>query len=313
MLYRSTRNKLDSYTSYRVLRMDRGTDGGFILPLRLPVIDKTELENMHKADFLQNVADILKLFFGTNFTAWDMESAIGKMPFKMVECGQKITLVQCWKNPISQFEYYEKSIFRRLCPEMGTKPTLWACLAIRISLVAATILQLPEKEVDIAVNAGDFRQFFVAYYCRMMGLPVRKILVACNENSNIWDFVNRGYIHGGISLLKTSYPAQDKVIPDLFEPYLYLAYGYDEVQSYLQALDDRRAYQIPKDMDVPANDDLFVSVIGQERIPVVVNSFHSNNGLEANKYTAFSLGVLQDYRAKAGESTPTLVFEESAP
>lgn len=313
MLYRSTRNKLDSFTSYRALRLDRATDGSFILPLRIPVLEPVKIENMKKAEFLQNTADILNLFFGTEFTAWDMESTVGKTPLQMIECGQKVVLVQCWKNPASQIEYYEQSLFARLCPDKGKKPTTWAKVAIRISFMIAAILSLPETEVDVAVNAGDFVQLCAAYYCRKMGIPIRKLLIACNENSNIWDFVYRGAIHSGATLQKTAYPAQDKVIPDLFEAYLFLAYGYVETQHFLKLSSDKQVYQLPDETEVPATDDLFVSVIGQDRIPAVAGSFRSNNGLSVNPYTAFSLGVLQDYRAKAGESYPTVVFEEAAP
>lgn len=313
MLYRSTRNKLDSFTAYRALRLNNGTDGGIILPLRIPVFDETTIEQMRNADFLQNAAEVLNLFFDTKFTAWDMESTIGKTPLQIVECGQKVVLAQCWKNPAGKIEYYQQSLFDRLCTEKNVNPTVWAKVAVRISLIAATVLSLSENEVDIAVNASDFEQALAAYYSRRMGVPIRNILIACNENSNVWDFIYRGTIHNNVSLQNTAYPAQDKVIPDLFEAYLFLAYGYEETQRFLKAVADKQDYQLPEELEIPANDNLFVSVIGQERIPVVISSFRSNNGLSVNPYTAFSLGVLQDYRAKAGESCLTVVFEEAAP
>ncbi len=313
MLYRSTRNKIDSFTAYRALRQDRGADYGYILPLRVPYFDSVKIEAMKTAEFSENVADLLNLFFGSSFTAWDVESTIGKSPLQLVECSQKIILAQCWKNTASIMAYYQQNIYERLCPDKGVKPTAWAKLAIRIGLVAATVLHLPETEVDVAVNAGDFEQAVAVYYCRMMGIPIRKILIACNENSNIWDFAYRGVIHCGATLQKTNYPEQDRVIPDLFEAYLFLAYGYEETQRFLKAASAKQDYQLPEESDAPAIDNLFASVVGQDRIPAVISSFHSKNGLSVNPYTAFSLGALQDYRAKAGESNPTLVFEEAAP
>ena len=313
MLYRSTRNKIDSYTAYRALRQDKGADNGYILPLRAPVFDSSKIEKMKNAEFSQNVAELLNLFFGSAFTAWDVESTIGKSPLQLVECSQKILLAQCWKNPASKMAYYQQNIFERLCPDRGAKPTIWAKLAIRIGLVAATVLHLPETEVDVAVNSGNFEQALAAYFCRMMGIPIRKILIACNENSNIWDFAYRGIIHCGATLQKTNYPEQDRIIPDLFEAYLFLAYGYEETQRFLKATTDKQDYQLPEETDVPAIDNLFVSVVGQDRISAVISSFRSNNGLSVNPYTAFSLGALQDYRAKVGESNLTLIFEEAAP
>lgn len=316
MLYRSTRNKLDSFTPYRALRTDRAVDGGLILPLRIPVLDEAVVEKMKEAEFLQNISDVLNLFFGTDFTAWDMESTIGKTPLQMAECGQKIVLAKCWKNPSGKLEYFLQSLFSRLCRDKDVKPTAWARVAIRISLIAATVLQYSVKEnasVDLAVNASDFEQAFAVYYAREMGLPIRKILIACNENSNIWDFVCRGTMHSGASLQKTVYPAQDKVIPELFEAYFFQVFGYEETQRFLDIVSNKQIYQLPEEMPIPAADDLFAGVIGQERIPAVISSFQSNNGLTVGPYTAFCLGVLQDYRSKAGESSLTIVFEEETP
>ena len=313
MLYRSTRNKLDSFTAYRALRMNKASDGGLILPFRVPVLEGSQIADMRNAGLLQNFADILNLFFGTEFTAWDMESTIGKIPVQTVECGQKIVLIHCWKNPASKMEYFQQSIFKRLCPDEGMNPTLWARVAIRIAFIAATVLGLAEKEVDIGVNASDFEQALAVYYCRKIGIPIRKILIACNENSNIWDFTYRGTIHCGATLKTTNYPAQDKVVPDLFEAFMFLHYGYGETQLFRECVSGKRDYLLPEEANLPAADDLFVSVIGQDRIPGVISSFRSNNGVSLNTYTAFTLGAVQDYRAKAGESSLTVIFEEEAP
>lgn len=312
MLYRSTRNKIDSFTAYRALRIDYADDGGVILPIRIPEFGAEKIAQMRDTDALKNIANVLNLFFGTSLTAWDVESTIGKTPVQLAECGQKVVIAQCWKNPASKMDYYEQSIYSLLSAMQGKKVTLWAKVAIRISMMIAAVLQLPEKEVDIAVNAADFVQFLAAYYCRIMGVPIRKILIGCNENSNVWDFIYRGTMQCGASLKKTAYPEQDKVFPDLFEAYLFLAYGHEEALRYLNCVSTKQVYQLPEETAVPAEDNLFVSVVGQERIPAVINSFRANNNISINPYTAFSLSALQDYRAKVGESSTTIIFEESA-
>ncbi len=316
MLYRSTRSKLDSYTSYKALRMEKSDNGGQILPLRVPYLDETDMKRFKDSAFLQVVSDILNRFFTTDITPWDLYSAVGKTPLQIVECGQKTILAQYWKNPGNEMEYLLRSIFSCICKDSGAMPTSWSRVAIRTGLIAATVMQVSEKgtlQVDLAVNAGDFEQVLSAYYCKRMGLPVRNILIACNENSNIWDFVNRGTIHCGAPLIKTGYPCQDAVIPELFEHFLFLAYGYEETEHFVHQMEHKRDYQLPEDADILAAQDFFVSVVSQERIPMVLNSFKSNNGVTVNPYTAFSLATLQDYRAKAGESSLTIVFEESAP
>ncbi len=316
MLYRSTRNNLDSFTAHRALRVDCAIGSGFILPLRVPMLDELQIENMKHADYTQNIADVLNPFFASKLTSWDIESAIGKKALQIVDCNQNVMIAQCWHNPIGDIDYIIKSVFDLLCSDKTAKPTLWAQLAIRISLIAATSLRLFEKEntkVDIAVNSGDFMQALAAYYCRLMGLPIRKIHIACNENSAIWDFIYRGTLNCGASLQKTPYPLLDIVIPHLFEAYLYLAYGLHEVKRFAESAKANAVYALPEDARFPSADNIFASVIGQERINTVISSFHSNNGFRISPYAAFSLGAMQDYRAKAGESCLTVIFEENAP
>lgn len=316
MLYRATRNKLDSFTAYRALHLDRATDGGFLLPMQIPVMEQSAIEKMGNRDFLQNVADLLNMFFATDLTMWDLESAIGKTPLKMEECGQKTVIVQCWNNPGGSLNYILQCVFSRLYPEKGAIPSTWARVAIRISLISAAVMVYSDREnspIDIAVNAGDFEQAFAAYYCRKLGFPIRKILIACNENSGLWDFAFRGTMPCGASVKVTPYPALDKVVPDLFEAYLFTAYGEGEAQRFVNALKQKAVYQLPEDARLPVDDDLFVSVVGHDRINTVIGSFRSNNGMIVNPYTAYSLGVTQDYRAKAGESCLTVIFEEVPP
>lgn len=313
MLYKATRNNLDTFTSHRSLYLNKAADGGFLLPMNTPVFLKTQIEQMRKQELLQNTAQILNVLFDARLTAWDLESVVGKVPLKQISCGQKTAVVQCWMNPGNSLTYMLQSIFNRLCNEKGAEPTTWARTAIRASLIGAAALnnvnEMAEK-VDIAVNAGDFEQAFAAYYCRLMGFPIRKILIACNENSAIWDFAYRGSLNCGMTLQRTAYPALDKVVPDLFEPYVYLTYGPNETGKFVNATEQMTVYQLPEDAQLPVNDDLFVSVISQDRIQTVISSFQSNNGVRVHPYTAFSLGVLQDYRAKAGDSILTLLFEE---
>lgn len=318
MLYQSTRNKVDSFTAYRALRMDRAPDGGFLVPMRIPTLDDNQVKQMVNGDFLQNVADVLNVFFGTRHTSWDVESAIGKQPIQSVACGQKITLAHCWKNPRGNISYYVDHLFLLLLDnkDVVKKPTVWAEIAIRIALIASMIFSCHKQEkmpIDVAVNAGDFKQAFAVYCCRMMGVPIRKIVISCNENSGIWDFVYHGTIHCGTANKKTDYPAMDNNVPDLFEPFLYLSYGISENDRFRTCLNNNSLYQLSEEAEMLSLRDVFVSVVGGDRIPTVMASFTANNGISISPYTAFSLGALQDYRAKAGEGNPTIVLEEESP
>ena len=65
MLYVTTRIGEDGFTSFRALSENRGPEGGFFVPMRLPRFDQGQMEALVQKTFSQSVADILNLFFGT--------------------------------------------------------------------------------------------------------------------------------------------------------------------------------------------------------------------------------------------------------
>ena len=48
MLYVTTRNNRDAYTAQRVLRENRGPDGGLYVPFREPVFSREEIDELRR-------------------------------------------------------------------------------------------------------------------------------------------------------------------------------------------------------------------------------------------------------------------------
>ena len=51
MLYVTTRNNRDAYTAQRVLRENRGPDGGLYVPFREPVFSREEIDALKEKSF----------------------------------------------------------------------------------------------------------------------------------------------------------------------------------------------------------------------------------------------------------------------
>ena len=71
MLYATTRNNCDAYTAQRVLTMKRGSDGGLIVPYRIPRFSEEEILALGTKSFNRNLADTLNLLFNTRLTGYD--------------------------------------------------------------------------------------------------------------------------------------------------------------------------------------------------------------------------------------------------
>ena len=104
MLYVTTRNNRDAYTAQRVLRKNRGPDGGLYVPFREPVFSREEIDALKEKSFHQCVAEVLNRLFNTKLTRWDVEFCVGRYPVRLVNLPQRIIAGECWHNPEWTFD-----------------------------------------------------------------------------------------------------------------------------------------------------------------------------------------------------------------
>jgi threonine synthase len=81
------------------------------------------------------------------------------------------------------------------------------------------------REVVFSVPTGNFGDIFAGYVARRMGLPVRRLLLATNENNILTRMINQGDYSTG-TVVPTVSPSMDIQVASNFERYLY--YLYDE-------------------------------------------------------------------------------------
>lgn len=317
MLYTSTRSKTDSYTSHRALNENRAPDDGFFLPFRMPVLDRHQILGLKDQTFSETVAQILNIFFSTGISSWDIDCSIGKTAAKIIQMPHRVILAQLWDNPSGSYSYICNTLYQKLTGNCSaTKVTDWASIAIRIAVlfgIYCQLLQFGVDYIDVSINAGDFRDPMAVWYARKMGLPVGTIVCACNDNSSPWDFLHRGELNTGVSVIKSSTPELDVSNPVGLERLVFAAFGFEETQKYLETCSKRKLYQIRPDMIDTISHGMFVSVVGKDRVEAVISSVYRSNQCILDPYTAVSYGSLQDYRAKTGESELTVLLAERTP
>lgn len=87
------------------------------------------------------------------------------------------------------------------------------------------------KEVAFSVPTGNFGDIFAGYLATKMGLPVRKLVLATNENDILSRFFNTGVYSKG-DVHATISPSMDIQVASNFERYLYYKTGSDSVKLY---------------------------------------------------------------------------------
>ena len=77
------------------------------------------------------------------------------------------------------------------------------------------------ESVSFAVPSGNFGNIYAGYVAREMGLPVRKLILASNENDVLEEFFRTGHYRVRKSALETSSPSMDISKASNFERYVF--------------------------------------------------------------------------------------------
>ena len=103
-------------------------------------------------------------------------------------------------------------------------------------------------EVDFCVPTGNFGDVLAGYYAKLMGLPVRKLIVASNANDVLTDFIATGTYDRRRPFHKTISPSMDILVSSNLERLLfYLSDGNCElVFSLMKDLAEQGFYTVPK-------------------------------------------------------------------
>ena len=305
MLYVTTREKNDAYTANRTIVNHFGPDGGAYLPFRMPFFTKEQLAEMAGKTFGQNVADMLNLFFSSGLTAWDVDSAIGKNPVKLVIVGNKIQCAQLWQNLDGSYDKLEKILAAMICEKAGeeAKVTSWVRIAIRIAVLFATFAQLQLQEnVDVSIPAENFALPMAVWYSRKMGLPIGRILCGCCENDSVWDLLHLGE-------MKIEQERDYREVERLVHATL----GLGETKRFSDISRCGGSYKLLDTESKALSAGMFASVISQERVESVIPSVYRTNSYTLAQDSATGYAALMDYRAKTGSNRDALLLEDAAP
>ncbi len=316
MLYISTRNNIDSYTAYRALHEETATDGGFYTPFQSLKPDL--FPNLWELSATEAIAQILNSLFGLSLTGWDVECAIGRTPFQAVEISRRTTVVECWRNPGSNWNYLIESLYACMCGKTSLQLPArgWARVAIEIAILFGLCVQTQMTScgcLDLCIAAGDFSTVAAALYAKDMGLPIGKILCVCDENGSFWDLIHRGEMNTGVGSMNMKSRPANTGTPGYFEYLLHRAYGADLVVEYLNARDHNGIFRLDEELLPRLSNEIVATVVSVVRTDAVVSSIYRTNGYIADPVLAFTYGGLQDYRSGSGIGNHTLLLGKESP
>lgn len=317
MLYVTTRNSRDTFTTQRALRENRGPDGGMYVPFRAPCFSQAELDALAEKPFNQRVAEILNLLFQTRLSGWDVDFCAGRYPVRLESLPHRIVMAETWHNSEWNFDRTVRNLTARLQDGEIGEPGDWAGIAVRVAVLFGIFGELKragiDQTVDIAMVSGDFSAPISAWYARQWGLPIGNLVCCCNENNSLWDLICHGQLRTDALSIPTAIPEADVALPEDLERLIYECGGTLEVQRYLDAC-RRGSLYCPNDAVLAKlRKGLYVSVVSSQRMETTIPSVYRTHGYILSPSAALAYAGMQDYRAKTGQTGPCLVLAEKGP
>lgn len=113
--------------------------------------------------------------------------------------------------------------------------------------LAAVGALTPGDPIDFCVPTGNFGDVLAGYYAKLMGLPVRTLVVASNANDVLTDFITTGTYDRRRPFHKTISPSMDILVSSNLERLLFYLSGEDTelVASLMAQLAEEGHYTVP--------------------------------------------------------------------
>lgn len=320
MLYTTTRSDHDTYTAQRALKENRAPDGGLYIPMRVKTLSREEMEVLLNQSSAGIFAAFLNYFFSCKLSHKDVEFALGKQITRLERMSHRITVAECWRNPDGDYARIDRRIAKLAAVDKRETPVgQWLKVVSRISLLFCIYAQMrkegsidADEKLDVAVASGDFTGPMAAWYARKMGLPIGNLICCCNENSGIWDLLQRGEIRSDISAVPTAASNCGLACPDGLEWLIRECLGAAQTRQYVFAREEGELYLVPREIRNPFSG-MYACVVGDRRILRVISNVHATNGYVLCPCSALVYAGLMDYRANTGYGGQALMICESSP
>jgi threonine synthase len=159
------------------------------------------------------------------------------------------------------------------------------------------------SDIVFSVPTGNFGDIFAGYIAKRMGLPIKKLLLATNENNILTRFINEGDYSTG-EVQPTLSPSMDIQVASNFERYLFYLFNEDSARvraAFAEFAETGRMVFTPEELKRVAAE--FSSrTVNREETLATIASFHAQTGYLLDPHTA--VGVRAALECVTGTETP---------
>lgn len=166
--------------------------------------------------------------------------------------------------------------------------------------------------VDFVVPTGNFGDILAGYYAKRMGLPVRRLVCASNDNKVLSDFFATGVYDRRREFYKTESPSMDILISSNLERLLFEMSGRDaaKVAQWMQDLTSQGYYDVGAEVLKALGTDFAAGWCTGDEAKQALNGVFDRFGYVMDTHTAVAQCVTEKLHK---DGAPAIVLSTASP
>ena len=170
------------------------------------------------------------------------------------------------------------------------------------------------EKINVTVPTGNFGNILAAYFAKQMGVPIKTLVCASNDNKVLYDFFTTGTYDKNRDFILTNSPSMDILISSNLERLIYLSADCDTAAN-ARLMDDLRSkgsYTITNRMKANMAD-FWGGYANQEENAITIRRIFKDTGYMIDTHTGVAAAVYEKYKEATGDNTKTVIASTASP
>lgn len=170
------------------------------------------------------------------------------------------------------------------------------------------------QQINVVVPTGNFGNILAAYFAKQMGLPIKTLVCASNDNKVLYDFFNTGVYDKRREFILTTSPSMDILISSNLERLIYLSAGCDaaKTSALMDGLATKGSYEITDGMRGRLKD-FWGGFSDQKETAAAIRALYEKSHYLIDTHTGVASAVYGQYRDRTGDEDVTVIASTASP
>ena len=169
------------------------------------------------------------------------------------------------------------------------------------------------EEINIVVPTGNFGNILAASYAKRMGLPVKKLICASNQNKVLFDFFDTGIYDRNRPFFLSASPSMDILISSNLERLIRDIAGSDEkTKELMKSLSTAGKYDITKEMREKLTG-FYAGFATEEDTLNRIKELYASDRYVIDPHTAVASFVCRQYKENTKDTAKCLIASTASP